>query len=481
MTNQLRKTEVEYELKIRGIKTDGNANELRKRLSQCFLSNIPIDQDIINALDVSKEFEICEEKLSDLTCLVEDYEGNYKDNEFRRIHARLQHLYLRVERIPVAESGDEDQGKEEEEEKKNDLLMKIKAKIDSFKVKENVDQDMSAAERKENLDTGNDKEPKPKESEEKDEEILEPDKQEECSSKIQHEASQGKSGNNKIVNTTQASHSQTITHINSIHGNDQLPEGKAVPVYKWGLQFSNSPGQSIGAFLQRVEELRRARGVSEQQLFRSAVDLFAGSALIWYRSTVGRVKSWEELCKELKLVFRTPDYDDMLIQEIMNRTQGDQEPIDLFIAAVEGLYQRLSNPISESVRLRQILKNLNQYLQEKLCMFTISSVEELRQMGRKAELGRLRVTSSHPPPRPQTVLEPDLAYTRWESRKPSTTQQVSYVDSNNTAHRKIKCWNCSQEGHRFSACPKPRIVFCYGCGMKNVRKSNCTTCKPKNE
>lgn len=254
-----------------------------------------------------------------------------------------------------------------------------------------------------------------------------------------------------------------------------------VPVYKWGLQFSNGPGQSIGAFLQRVEELRHARGVSETQLFRSAVDLFTGNALIWYRSTVGRINSWEQLCTEMKLVFQTPDYDDMLLQEIMNRTQGEQEHIDLFIAAIEGLYGRLSNPVPESVRLRQILKNLNNYLQDKLCMFVISSIDELRQMGRKAEIGRLRTTHSRPPPRPGTVLEPDLAYSRTDYRKNTSNPQIHALNNSMTlTPRQLKCWNCNGVGHKYSHCSKERKLFCFGCGHAGYRKTTCPTCSSKN-
>lgn len=80
------------------------------------------------------------------------------------------------------------------------------------------------------------------------------------------------------------------------------PGIKAVPVYKWRLNFDGSSNQSIGSFLERVEEIRRARGVTEQDLFQSAVDLFRGQALIWFQSIAVRVKTWHELCKEVYCV-----------------------------------------------------------------------------------------------------------------------------------------------------------------------------------
>ncbi|KAG8261308.1 hypothetical protein J6590_076557, partial [Homalodisca vitripennis] len=78
----LRRHENEYELKLRGLATTGNANGLRSRLSQAFLDNVEIKEDIISNLNAETELEECEEKFNDLSKLVEDYEGNTKDNEY---------------------------------------------------------------------------------------------------------------------------------------------------------------------------------------------------------------------------------------------------------------------------------------------------------------------------------------------------------------------------------------------------------------
>lgn len=58
---------------------------------------------------------------------------------------------------------------------------------------------------------------------------------------------------------------------------------KPTPVSKWGLKFTGEKGTSVNAFLERVSELKIARHVHDDELFDSAVDLFAGKALVWYR------------------------------------------------------------------------------------------------------------------------------------------------------------------------------------------------------
>ncbi|KAG8256362.1 hypothetical protein J6590_070483 [Homalodisca vitripennis] len=136
---------------------------------------------------------------------------------------------------------------------------------------------------------------------------------------------------------------------------------RGVPVYKWGLQF-NGQSQSVGAFLQRAEELRRALGVTTTELSDSAVDLFTGPALTWYRSTIGHLRNWEQLCRDMELVFQHPDHDIYLQQEVFNRVQAETE------------------------------------------------LEQLRVMGRKAEAGRLRSITTRAVASNVGVLEPDLAY-----------------------------------------------------------------------
>ncbi|KAF5283755.1 hypothetical protein FQR65_LT02649 [Abscondita terminalis] len=59
---------------------------------------------------------------------------------------------------------------------------------------------------------------------------------------------------------------------------------KSIPVYKWDVKFSGRPESSVSAFLERVDELASARSVSMEQVFTSALDLFEGPALNWYRS-----------------------------------------------------------------------------------------------------------------------------------------------------------------------------------------------------
>lgn len=182
----------------------------------------------------------------------------------------------------------------------------------------------------------------------------------------------------------------------------------------------------------------------------------------------------------MKTVFQTPGYDFRLHQEIFNRFQGDQEPLDLYIAAMEGLYSRLSTRVPEEVKLQQILDNLHPQLQDRLSLFDFKTIEELRLMGRRAEIGRLRSAANRPMCRASSMLEPDLAYAGSSRRRDLASGRVSSFQQASGRATQLKCWNCGDTGHVYSRCNKERKKFCFGCGRPDVIKSKCPDCQSKN-
>lgn len=456
----LRKSEVEYELKVRGVAHQGNANDLRKRLTEACSSNAPVLAEEVDKLDPDVELETCEEKFEDLSILVSDYEGNGRDNEYNRITARLWHLYLRVERIPAPDTDDD------VDDKKSALFKKTKDLLDGFAAQGtsksrapltpvtttgSLDTAISAPP----ATTSTANIPAPALLTVIPPSIITPRA---CPPTDDISAP-------AAAVSTASRQADTVRHY--------------VPVYKWGLKFDNT-GPSIAAFLERVEELRRARGVTHQELYASAVDLFAGSALVWYRAVANRIGSWQQLTKEIREVFQPADYDLRLHHELFNRVQGDQEPVDLYIAAMEGLFSRLSVSTPEATRLSQIYANLHPQLKDRLALSDITTLDQLRSLGRRAEAGRLSMTrpmkSSY---RNDKVLEPDLAYHDRSGRKQMASDIVAELRSS-PPRTNVTCWNCKKPGHRFRFCREPKQKFCWGCGKENTSKPECSACNPKN-
>lgn len=285
---KLRKVEVAYELRIRGIDSSGTANDLRKRLSKALSSDTPVDETAVKALKFDDEFKECSEILSDLKILLQHYDGDFNDDEFHRIVARLGHLYPRVGRIPIPatpKDGDDSL-------KKTTLLhTQVKKLIEYVKTKTPQPENDEVAVTAQAVQTTSGMETNLHKSD-VDNKPTSPD----ITLAIQS-VSLAQTNPNHVDMTQRSS-------LESFCPPNLTTLGiKAAPVYKWRLTFDGQGNQSIGAFLERVEEIRRARGVTEQELFQSAVDLFTGQALIWFRSTAGRVNTWSELCKEMRIVF----------------------------------------------------------------------------------------------------------------------------------------------------------------------------------
>lgn len=242
-----------------------------------------------------------------------------------------------------------------------------------------------------------------------------------------------------------------------------------VPVRKWELSFSGAKNSvSVTSFLEHVHELRQARDVSLEELFQSASDLFAGSALIWYRSIKDTVADWNQLESSLKETFLPIDYDDNLMQEIRCRTQGGHENVSLYIATMLGLFKKLSFPPSAQEQLRIIRRNLLPYFISQLALQKIESISELTSLCRRLEESRQRVDQFKPPPsRHVSLLEPEMAYLSLEP------QPVSVLGSERPD---LLCWNCGQGGHSHRFCTRPRSIFCYRCGEKDVYVSSCKNC-----
>lgn len=243
-------------------------------------------------------------------------------------------------------------------------------------------------------------------------------------------------------------------------------ELRPVPVVKWDLRFSGEKKDlSVGAFLERVDELCNARHFSKDWLLDSAIDLFTGKALIWFRAIRNSVNSWSALAQKLREEFQPHDYDFQLWEEIKRRTQGKDESLGYYVAVMENLFRRLNEPVSEATKLAVLLRNLAPFYNERLGLTEVESVEHLLRLGRNLENRKAVIESYQPPRRNRNDLEPDLAYV--------DSVSCSSVESN------IRCWSCHEVGHRAAKCPREKSkkrLKCFKCGKEDFTVRNCPDC-----
>lgn len=255
-----------------------------------------------------------------------------------------------------------------------------------------------------------------------------------------------------------------------------VPIPSSTPVCKWGVTFSGDT--SVKAFIERVCELARARCVSDDQLFRSGIDLFEGPALTWFRANRDSFCSWTDLVDRLLKDFLPSDYDEILLDQIKGRFQGKTESVNLYVASMQNLFSRLSVPPSLIDQLKIIRRNLLSRYVNALVLQDIKTMNELLNFCKlidEASQTKTRYVQSSA----ANCLETDLIF-RENCPSSSTGTRNNYRNSNPRNKIAVICHNCKKDGHLFKDCTEARKKFCFRCGTANMTVYTCTKCNPKN-
>lgn len=244
-----------------------------------------------------------------------------------------------------------------------------------------------------------------------------------------------------------------------------------IQVSRWKLKY-NGDG-SVNAFIERIEEKAASYGLSHEQLFKQAGELFDDKALVWYRYVRNEVHSWEELIQRLRSAFLPSDYEYELWDEIRARTQGPDEKVELYVAVMQNLMNRFAQPVPEPTKLQLIIRNLQPNFQSEILVRQSASLSQLISTCKNMEDNAHRVaTFKNPPTRTTALLEPELAYRRARS----VVHQAEV-----TTDLRTLCWNCQSPDHRSVTCPKPRTKYCFSCGKPGVTRPSCPNCRQRSK
>lgn len=267
--------------------------------------------------------------------------------------------------------------------------------------------------------------------------------------------------------------------------NQSFTFSKPVPIYKWGIHFSgNAENESLAGFLERVECLKISRGVTDNELFSSAADLFTDQAFYWYLNNRSQFQNWSELVSKLKSDFLPYNYQEDLLDEIKNRKQNINEKVTLYINSMCSLFNRLEIKQDESSKIRIIKRNLLSNYVQPLALLDINSIEELTDKCKKLEesftYSQNSQNSSISSSKPKIYLEPQLNNTFTSSYRSRNHNNSRHLSTVSTVSSHKVCWNCGEQNHFYPQCKYALKVFCYGCGNPGFIKSKCPNCS-KNE
>lgn len=482
--NRLLGDELTYELLIRGADINGKVDEKRKLLRELMRTEEQVPNALIPGIKPLEELTTCSNKLDELLGYLQEFNYKNSNNEYQRIFSRLTHVDQRLKRIQTTEAN---------LISKRDHLIRVCGELcDNLHMMVRQPQP----------------EPPP---------LLRFDDPAESGS-VQPErtispvAALVNSGASTSAAVMQNSRRVSFPNINSsdliVNSTTRLTEQlnnvnvsrsyssnfpspvTYLPVRKWNLIFNGD--SSVSAFIERVEELRIARGVTKDQLLQSAVEMFTDDALVWFRSVRDTVVDWDDLVAKLRLTFLPHDYESELWDEIRNRTQHETERVSVFIAVMENMFRRLPTLPTESVRLATIRKNLLPRFVTRLALHQIDTVSKLIETCKAIEDAQASAMKYKPPPTNYSrLLERDLAFRKGKDRsflssvEETTTTRPSLDQTNDiqieglAAINSITCWNCRQAGHRASQCSKQKTLHCYRCGEQNFTTRTCPKCSGK--
>lgn len=444
--NHLRKDELVYELFIRGVQIDESStlvSDMRSSLRSLVLlekSGQRLTQ-IKYTIDFEEELTKLNEKVTEHSGTIKEYVGVVIPVKVsKRLRSRLNHLMQRVDRLDVSTMTTAQSGT------RSKLLSQVLVLLDVLNKGPKVKLDMSALFSTRTTGEGDD------------------------------DSNESTSSESDVENSLPA--------INSTLQNVSLScTSRSEPVYKWNLKFSGeSSDMSINQFLDLVDEKKSSRRVSPEELFDSAIDLFTGKALTWFRSNKSRVSNWTELSRLLRRHYQPPDYQSRLLKDILNRTQGSTEGIIDYLANMQALFKRYGT-LSETAQLNLIIPNLAPFYA--MHLGTVTTLEQLEQECLNLEIKKFRSANHQAPAKKNTMVEPSFAFVEniprhaiaYSLSKPSTS------DRRENDFTEVLCWRCSKKGHLRSSCPLNKNfstdIHCFGCGKPNVRKPDCNDCNAR--
>lgn len=432
--NRLKKDELIYELTVRGV--TGTDTKTVEELRTCLRPLLKFEKANTSLsipeykLDIVEELKVIVSKYEELQKLLDKLIAGSHKLGLESIISRSHHVLGRIDRMPISPMS------AEQVQQRSDIFSKVLCLIDS-------------------LDSFN----APKDSAGPSDAV----------------------GLDSLLADVELHNESSDDEINIALNSTRLPTSShsSQPVQKWNLKFSgDAKGISIHNFLERVEELRVARNVSEPQLFESAIDLFEGKALLWFRSNKFRISSWKDLRGLLIRHYEPPDYKDRLFDEILARTQDPTESFIEYFSCMLSMFRRYGT-VSEDVQLRLISKNLAPFYTMQLPL--VNSLSELEDECLKLERKKFRADSYRPPSRKRnTFVEPDFAFVGTDDRA-SSSRRVTINENVNVVtdtpiSQNVCCYNCGQPGHRFQNCTAPRRRFCFKCGKVDVTVRTCSNC-----
>lgn len=286
----------------------------------------------------------------------------------------------------------------------------------------------------------------------------------------------------------------TISHISNersqnagstVSGSHTTPSNFSTNVRKppdlkdWKVNFDGTG--SVSDFLFKLETLSQRNQCNTDFLLSNFQIFLSGKAETWYWLFVKQNKdyTYPYLCYAITKEFGNLESDHEVLMRISLRKQHAKESYDEFHASLVGMNLRMQDPITERSLIKIIKSNVNPSLKMMLFASEPKTLEDLRDVARKAErLIRENKSQTGISGPSKHINEIDIASEKEDNSDLDIDPQVEAFSLPRSSHKadysKIKCWNCLNFGHSYIYCPdEKRNVFCFKCGQPGVVTTKC--------
>ena len=227
--------------------------------------------------------------------------------------------------------------------------------------------------------------------------------------------------------------------------------------------------------------------IPDAEILRGFASLLTGDAKIWFNASRQDIDSFAQLKEEMKAAFAPGDNEENVLERIAALKQRADETYVVFEARMQQLFRRLSEPLSESQKVKKVLNGLHSYYRKNVRSADVKSLRDLKlicgrlepdkqhilkldkEEEKKKEERRVpRVHAVSVEDEPVVDLPEVEAVSRPVSKPPSKPAPKSAAPVG-------PCWRCGQPGHLSNWCNEK--IQCINCGAPDTIVERCDRCQ----
>jgi hypothetical protein len=194
-------------------------------------------------------------------------------------------------------------------------------------------------------------------------------------------------------------------------------------IFKMPLpSYSGHNDESSAAdFLTKVEKYALAFDLELNALLERVMPCaLTDTAYTWW-SFHGSFLDWKTFKTEFMSEFGPSIYKEQLRRELDLRTQGEHEGLTTYIAVIADYYRRIGEEVDESAKVNRVLRQMHPQYKPYMLMKEYPNLKTMMARATMVQEVLFVERGYHPPPNPDSCIEPSLAYrTKENTKKPET-------------------------------------------------------------